>query len=116
MSEYRHEYKYICSEQQLALIQNNIKGLMECDAHAGEDCQYRIRSLYFDDYCDSCMKDNINGNDPREKFRLRIYDQNLSYIRLELKRKERGKTKKTACVIDEALCRRILAGLSLIHI
>ncbi len=66
MSEYRHEYKYICSEQQLALIQNNIKGLMECDAHAGEDCQYRIRSLYFDDYCDSCMKDNINGNDPRE--------------------------------------------------
>ena len=69
MSEYRHEYKYICSEQQLALIQNNIKGLMECDAHAGEDNQYRIRSLYFDDYCDSCMKDNLNGNDPREKFR-----------------------------------------------
>ena len=110
MSEYRHEYKYICSEQQLALIQNNIQGLMECDAHAGEDNQYRIRSLYFDDYCDNCMKDNLNGNDPREKFRIRIYDQKSSYIRLELKRKERGKTKKTSCVIDESLCRRILAG------
>ncbi len=34
----------------------------------------------------------------------------MSYIRLELKRKERGKTKKSACVIDEALCRRVLSG------
>ncbi len=83
---------------------------MACDVHAGEDNRYRIRSLYFDDYCDSCMKDNINGNDPREKFRIRIYNQDLSYIRLELKRKERGKTKKSACVIDEALCRRVLSG------
>ena len=110
MSEYRHEFKYICSEQRLALIENNIRGLMACDVHAGEDNRYRIRSLYFDDYCDSCMKDNINGNDPREKFRIRIYNQDLSYIRLELKRKERGKTKKSACVIDEALCRRVLSG------
>ncbi len=110
MSEYRHEFKYICSEQRHALIENNIRGLMACDVHAGEDNRYRIRSLYFDDYCDSCMKDNINGNDPREKFRIRIYNQDLSYIRLELKRKERGKTKKSACVIDEALCRRVLSG------
>ena len=46
MSEYRHEFKYICSEQRLALIENNIRGLMACDVHAGEDNRYRIRSLY----------------------------------------------------------------------
>ncbi|MDE7477989.1 MAG: polyphosphate polymerase domain-containing protein [Lachnospiraceae bacterium] len=113
MSEYRHEYKYICSEQQLVLINNNIQGIMECDSHAGDDGKYVIRSLYFDDYYDSCLNDNINGNDPREKFRVRIYDGDLSYIRLELKRKEKGKTKKLSCAIDETLCRKIMMGVPL---
>lgn len=87
MSEYRHEYKYICSGQQLALIGNKIQGLMEYDKYAGDNKQYRIRSLYFDDYEDRCLYDNINGNDPREKFRLRIYNDDKTYIRLELKKK-----------------------------
>lgn len=111
MSEYRHEYKYICSGQQLALIGNKIQGLMEYDKYAGDNKQYRIRSLYFDDYEDRCLYDNINGNDPREKFRLRIYNDDKTYIRLELKKKERGKTRKLSCSIDEALCRKIMQGL-----
>lgn len=111
MSEYRHEYKYLCSGQQLALIANKIQGLMEYDKYAGDKRQYRIRSLYFDDYEDGCLYDNINGNDPRAKFRLRIYNHNKTYIRLELKKKERGKTRKLSCSIDEALCRKIMQGL-----
>ncbi|MFG6367003.1 MAG: polyphosphate polymerase domain-containing protein [Lachnospiraceae bacterium] len=111
MSEYRHEYKYICSEQQLTLIANKIQGLLEFDPYVGEDKRYRIRSLYFDDYQDRCLYDNINGNDPREKFRLRIYNYNKTYIRLELKKKEHGKTKKLSCRIDEALCRKMMQGL-----
>lgn len=111
MSEYRHEYKYICSGQQLALIGNKIQGLMEYDKYAGNNKQYRIRSLYFDDYQNRCLYDNINGNDPREKFRLRIYNDNKTYIRLELKKKERGKTRKLSCNIDETLCRKTMQGL-----
>lgn len=65
MSEYRHEYKYICSEQQLALIGNNIDGLMQPDKYAGNGKGYVVRSLYFDDFQDGCLYDNINGNDPR---------------------------------------------------
>lgn len=113
MDGYRHEYKYICSGQQLALIGNNIQGIMEYDKNAGHDRKYVIRSLYFDDYLDRCLWDNINGNDPREKFRIRIYNQDLSYIRLELKKKEKGKTRKFSCRIDEGLCRRMMQGLPL---
>lgn len=113
MSECRHEYKYICSKQQLALIGNNLKGLMDYDENVGEDKQYVIRSLYFDDYRDSCLYDNINGNDPREKFRVRVYNRDTSYIRLELKKKEKGKTKKDFCRIDEGICKRMMLGMPL---
>ncbi len=111
MSEYRHEYKYICSGQQLVLIGNKIQGLMEYDKHVGDEKRYGIRSLYFDDYQDRYLYDNINGNDPREKFRIRIYNHQKTYICLELKKKEHGKTKKLSCRIDEALCREIMQGL-----
>ncbi len=110
MSEYRHEYKYICAAKQLALIGNNIRGLMQPDKYAQDGKGYTVRSLYFDDYGDSCLYDNINGNDPREKFRVRIYNADVSYICLELKRKEKGKTRKRSCRIDETLCREMMQG------
>lgn len=113
MSEYRHEYKYICQKQQQVLIENKIQGIMEHDNHAGQAKQYAIRSLYFDDYYDSCLHDNISGNDPREKFRVRIYNHNKAYIRLELKKKEKGKTKKEFCNIDETICKRMMSGMPL---
>lgn len=113
MSEYRHEYKYICTQQQMAFIRNNIQEIMDYDSNVGQEGMYVVRSLYFDDYRDSCLYDNINGNDPREKFRVRIYGHDNFYIRLELKKKEKGKTRKECCMIDEGLCKRMMSGMAL---
>lgn len=113
MSEYRHEFKYLCSAQQLAWIGNNLQGLMQYDRNIRTGDRYTIRSLYFDDYLDSCLQDNINGNDPREKFRVRIYDHDRSYIMLESKRKERGMTRKRSCQISEDLCQKMMQGIVL---
>ena len=110
MTEFRHEYKYICTRQQIETIRNSIRGVMQPDRHTDAGGEYVIRSLYFDDYSDSCLRDNINGNDPREKFRIRIYNADLSYIRLELKHREHGKTRKTSCRIDERLCMEMTQG------
>lgn len=110
MSEYRHEYKYLCTMQELLCIRNQIEAVMQPDLHAGADGVYTIRSLYFDDYENRCFYDNINGTDPREKFRIRIYNGNSSYIRLELKRKERGKTKKLSCRLPQELCEMAMEG------
>ena len=60
MSEYRHEYKYICSEQQLALIGNNIDGLMQPDKYAGNGKGYVVRSRYLCDFRDGCLNDQKN--------------------------------------------------------
>jgi hypothetical protein len=43
----------------------------------------------------------VNGTDPREKFRIRTYNNNDSLIKLELKRKQHGKAIKTSCEITK---------------
>lgn len=111
--KYRHELKYICTAAQLALIQGCIHHLIPLDSHAGENGMYTIRSLYFDDYYNRCYYENENGTDPREKFRIRIYNGNKDKISLELKKKERGKTLKLSCPLTEDQCRTLMKGEAL---
>lgn len=113
MSEYRHEYKYLCAMQKLLCIRNQVEPIMQPDSNVGEDGTYTIRSLYFDDYSNRCYYENINGTDPREKFRIRIYNGDSTYIKLELKKKERGKTKKLSCRLTQELCCRAMNGENL---
>ena len=94
--KFRHEIKYVISGAQVKMLQNRLEHMMPRDPHAGEKGLYTIRSLYFDDYQNRCFYENENGTDPREKFRIRIYNHSAAKIRLECKRKERGKTLKTA--------------------
>lgn len=113
MSEYRHEYKYQCDIRKLLYIKNNVEAVMYSDLNAGEYGEYTIRSLYFDDYNNKCFYDNVNGIDPREKFRIRIYNGNSEYIKLELKKKEHGKTKKLSCTLTKELCLLAMCGKNL---
>lgn len=102
--KYRHELKYVISAAQIPLLKNRITNLMKPDPHAGADGIYNIRSLYFDDYSNRCYYENENGTDPREKFRIRIYNHSADRITLECKRKEKGKTQKISCplTLDQA--------------
>lgn len=109
-NKYRHELKYVCTASQLALIQGRIQHLIPLDSHAGDNGMYTIRSLYFDDYYDRCYYENENGTDPREKFRIRIYNGSTDKISLELKKKERGKTLKLSCLLTEEQCRILMKG------
>lgn len=107
---YRTELKYLCTEADLALVENRIQELCEPDPYVGEDGIYRIRSVYFDDYEDTCFYENENGTDPREKFRIRIYNENLSRITLELKKKRNGKNHKDNCPLSKEQLEAILQG------
>lgn len=109
-NRYRHEFKYICSYGQLRMLQVRLTGLIPPDPHAGEEGIYNIRSLYFDDYCDRYLSENEAGTDPREKFRIRIYNHSSERISLELKRKVRSKTQKLSCPLTEEQCRTLMAG------
>lgn len=107
---YRHEYKYPISDVEEKILTDRLKGVMQLDPHVGPTGKYLISSLYFDDINDTCFYENENGTDPREKFRIRIYNHSAERINLECKRKERSKTLKTSCRLTEEQVNTILAG------
>jgi SPX domain protein involved in polyphosphate accumulation len=111
LQKFRHEFKYEISDTESVLLQSRIRGLLRVDGHAGNDGGYNIRSLYFDDYDNRCYYENENGTDPREKFRIRIYNRSSELIRLECKRKERGKTLKTSCPLTREQCELLMRGM-----
>ncbi len=110
-TEYRHENKYRIDSCQEAVLKARARAVLKPDANVTENGAYRITSLYFDDYEDSCFYENENGDDLRSKFRIRFYNDDTSLLHLEEKSKVRGMTKKRACEISEDECRVLMRGL-----
>ncbi len=110
MNKYRHEYKYVSPEVILAVLEKRASAMLSLDPHVGKNGTYSIRSIYFDDIYNTCYHENENGTDPREKFRIRIYNCNAQRISLELKQKENSKTLKSSCQLSEADCNLIMNG------
>ena len=109
-ARYRHEYKYILSQAQILMEDAKINTIAELDSYVGEQGYYNIRSLYFDDYENSCFMANENGIDNREKYRIRIYNGAKERIKLELKQKCHGMTLKRNCGISLQQCEMLMAG------
>lgn len=107
---YRHEHKYLCTQAQLAVLRVRLQGLMALDAHVGIDGKYRIKSLYFDDVDDRYLYESENGTAPREKYRIRIYNDSCVHIVLECKHKEGDRTRKESCMIGKAQCEALAFG------
>lgn len=107
---YRHEYKYPLTYGQIVLEEAKISTIAYKDLYVGSNGFYNIRSLYFDDYDNSCYMDNENGTDNREKYRIRIYNCSKESIKLELKKKIHGKTCKQSCRISVQQCEQLMKG------
>jgi hypothetical protein len=105
---FRHEMKYLISSGQVQMLKSRLNTLIPIDMHVGDNGFYNIRSLYFDDYYNRCYYENENGTDPREKFRIRIYNHSPERIALECKRKERGKTLKDSCSLTKEQCEQLI--------
>lgn len=99
--EFRHEYKFMLSVTHAAYLKAELSAIMERDENSKEKGNYEIRSIYFDDWQDSCLKQNEAGTDPRQKYRIRAYDGSDGVIMLEKKIKQNGMTKKLHQAIDK---------------
>ena len=105
MAKYRNEWKYICSDWDLKLLESRLSGVLEKDKHAGKSGGYSVRSLYFDDYSDTCIKQNAAGLPERFKWRIRYYGGGGSkFIHLEYKRKTNGRGIKKSCKLTKDEC------------
>ena len=110
MNGFRHEDKYIIDRAQADILRIKAEGALFHDIHAGEDGMYRISSLYFDDPDNSCFFDNEDGVGNRSKYRIRLYNGDRGFIRLERKEKRGSFTRKTAAVISTDQCEDLMRG------
>lgn len=99
--QYRVEDKYLITDSQIEYLKMKLKECMLLDANS-VDGTYLIRSLYFDDRYNSCLRANENGVDKRYKYRIRTYNNDLSTIHLEKKSVSKGFVHKDGCLIDIA--------------
>lgn len=86
--QYRFERKYYLNRFEAEILRGRISSVLHPDEHSqGRDTGYRISSLYFDDIYNTALFQKQNGVLLRNKLRMRYYNGNLDFIRLELKHK-----------------------------
>ncbi|WP_202171395.1 polyphosphate polymerase domain-containing protein [Bacillus sp. USDA818B3_A] len=95
----RYELKHEISKMDCFLLRNRLKHVMQPDPHAKNDGKYLIRSVYFDNFDNKVLNQKKEGYIERDKFRVRLYDNNTNLINLEKKSKRNNMTYKQKCKI-----------------
>ena len=110
MRKYRNEIKFIINKDSAEILKNKLSLIMDLDQNSTEDNSYLIRSLYFDDINSTAYYEKMDGVEYRKKYRIRLYNNDTNFIRLECKYKHENKTSKDQILIDKNICDRIIDG------
>lgn len=107
--DFRHEWKHEINRSDRLILRQRLSAVAKPDAHAVNGVYY-IRSLYFDTWSDRALREKINGIENRDKFRIRYYNRDLTYIVLEKKCKRGDLGYKESCLIEAEEVQAILGG------
>lgn len=105
----RYERKYYLSAQTAELLKRRAASVLTPDPHS-EGGRYWVHNLYFDDIYYSAYNEKQSSAFSRDKYRLRFYNGNLDYIRLEHKHKEGELTFKRSANVTEEQYQRLAHG------
>lgn len=108
--KFRHELKHYINFSDYISIKSRLRSIMHIDKNANENNEYKIRSLYFDNVYDKALMEKVIGIPKRDKFRIRFYNDNHEFIRLEKKSKIRGLCLKDSEKITKEECEKIING------
>lgn len=106
----RHEFKYYINPMDYMQLRARLRTVAKLDKNADNKGTYIIRSLYFDNYSDKAVVEKLSGLSRREKFRLRYYNGDTSFIKLEKKSKINKLCYKEGVSITKEQCTELLAG------
>lgn len=107
--KFRHEWKHEISYSDLITLRQRMSAIAQRDEHSING-KYEIRSMYFDDIYDTALRDKLDGVAVREKFRIRYYNGDKSFICLEKKSKVNGLCNKQSVPITESEAQRLVDG------
>jgi len=106
----RHELKHYINAADYAQLRARLRAVARLDENACDDGVYKVRTLYFDNYSDKVVMEKLSGQSRREKFRLRYYNDDASFIRLEKKSKTNRLCYKESVTVTPELCFALLNG------
>ena len=107
--DFRHEWKHEITVSDMIAIRQRLRVIAGPDTHTA-DGKYAVRSLYFDTFTDKALREKIDGVSIREKFRIRFYNGDLSFIRLEKKSKRGGLGRKAGAKLGAGEAQAIVNG------
>ena len=109
--KYRHELKFKISNSAAEVLKQKLSLILKKDKNTYySDGSYLIKSLYFDDLDSSSYYEKMDGVLYRKKYRIRIYNNNDEFIRLEKKMKHNTYTAKEQMLISKDIYSKILNG------
>ena len=106
----RHELKFFINEMQYLVLSGILDQTLQRDPNGDEYNEYHIRSLYFDTIWNTALYDKIDGDQNRDKYRIRIYNFSDRIIKLECKTKIGTLISKRSISIPRLLCEQLIAG------
>lgn len=107
---YRHELKYSIDMGTYLALRQRLRPVMKPDSHAEAEGRYTIHSIYFDNADDKALREKLYGVAQREKWRIRWYNDDLSFIMLEKKMKRDNLCRKLSTPLTEGECRALAEG------
>ena len=107
--QFRHEVKHEISHHDLLILRQRLRAVMQPDSHAING-RYDIRSLYFDNLDDKALREKLDGVNVREKYRIRLYNNDPSLIHLERKFKNGALGYKTSAKLTAEQAQAIADG------
>ena len=107
--QFRHEVKHEISHHDMLILRQRLRAVMKPDSHAVNG-RYEIRSLYFDNLDDKVLREKLEGVNIREKYRIRLYNNDPSNIHLERKFKNGGLGHKSVAPLTPQQAQAIADG------
>ncbi|MCL2819757.1 MAG: polyphosphate polymerase domain-containing protein [Oscillospiraceae bacterium] len=106
--QFRNELKFFMNIHTSEVLKRRVSAVMRPDSHSGG--VYEVNNLYLDDQYDTCYNEKVLGSHVRDKYRVRFYNDDLSFIRFENKHKEGEMSYKNSLVMTEEEFNQITNG------
>lgn len=106
---FRHEWKHEINLSDKITLRQRLQAVAQPDEHT-VDGKYEIRSLYFDNQEDKALREKLDGVSVREKFRIRYYNGDTSYIHLEKKSKRGNLSSKESALLTKKEAQEIVGS------
>lgn len=110
MNGLRHELKFTLHKDAATVLKQRLSLLLPFDNNANPNGEYYVTSLYFDTIDADAYFEKMDGVQTRRKYRIRFYNQNLDFIRLECKEKFDSMTQKRQARISLPYAQKIIAN------